>query len=242
VPSVGIHVATTAITAGVPTTILIESRIDNPALISSGLNLLRIEPPGTQPVILGHLHDDGLNGDALAGDSVYTLAVSFAEPSSTSAITLQVSAAFKGRLQRVLSSQATITVSATAESLTPYTNSQQHLQLMYPSALQPGQTGDTLTWLDPAHPELDVEFEIAVFTPTGANSVLDVAKQALGADFLSVAFYTPTGLVVRDSTSLGMHYFAYNHQTNRAVEFGAFSPDYFSTSEFALVAQSIQIQ
>jgi len=46
------------------------------------------------------MHDDGQNGDAVAGDHIYTAQLSYIAPNAGPQ-TLQVSAAFRGHLQRV---------------------------------------------------------------------------------------------------------------------------------------------
>jgi hypothetical protein len=81
--------------------ITVQASISDPSLIAGGANLLQLNPNGTT-TILGTLHDDGLNGDAYAGDLIFTLQVTLNAPTS-SQIQLQVSAAFKGLLQRVKS-------------------------------------------------------------------------------------------------------------------------------------------
>jgi len=73
------------------------------------VNLLRIGATGTQPTVLGVMHDDGKNGDAAAGDGVYTLQIPFNEPAPIN-IHLQVSAAYNGRLQRTLSPISTLPI------------------------------------------------------------------------------------------------------------------------------------
>ena len=159
-PTVGIRIANNNIVANVRTTVLVTAGINDSAVISNSVNLLRIGATGTQSTILGVMHDDGINGDELAGDNVYTIAITFNEATTTT-ITLQVSAAFKNRLQRVLSVQQVIAVITEPDTFTHYTNSQQNLQLQYPSKLQPGQSGDALTWSDPAYPDLEPIFQIA---------------------------------------------------------------------------------
>jgi hypothetical protein len=86
---------------GTPTPITVTASISDPSLIPSGINLLQLNPDGST-TILGTLHDDGLNGDLFAGDLVFTLVVTLSAPSANQ-IQLEVSAAFKGALQRVKS-------------------------------------------------------------------------------------------------------------------------------------------
>lgn len=71
--------------------------IGQPALIAGGLNLLRVDT--SPPVILGVMHDDGLNGDAVAGDGIYTLLFT-ASAAAVGQMQLQVSAALSGQVRR----------------------------------------------------------------------------------------------------------------------------------------------
>ena len=101
-PSIGaVRMSPTTAVIGTPTQVTVQASITDPSLISGGVNLLQLNPDGTT-TILGTLHDDGLNGDAFAGDLVFTLVVML-NAQSASQIQLQVSAAFKGVLQRVKS-------------------------------------------------------------------------------------------------------------------------------------------
>jgi len=94
--------------AQTPTTITVIIPIPDNSLIPGSVNLLRLGTVGTQPTILGKLHDDGVNGDVLAGDGIYSFQVGFTEP--VGHFTLVVSAAFRGRLERALSNQMDIAV------------------------------------------------------------------------------------------------------------------------------------
>ena len=101
-PSIGASSVTpTTAVIGSPTQVTVHASIIDPSLIAGGVNLLQLNPNGTT-TILGTLHDDGLNGDAFAGDLVFTLVVTLNAPTA-SQIQLQVSAAFKGELQRAKS-------------------------------------------------------------------------------------------------------------------------------------------
>jgi hypothetical protein len=100
----------TIVTVSKLTPVTITVSITNPSPITNSVNLIRIAAAGTQSTILGVMHDDGKNNDAVAGDGVYTLQVPFNEPNAGQ-IQLQVSAAFQGLLKRVTSLPLTITVS-----------------------------------------------------------------------------------------------------------------------------------
>lgn len=109
-PTIGTPVATPSIIAkNTPTTVTVTTQITDTGLIPSSVNLLRLGATSTQPTILGKMHDDGLNGDALAGDHIYTLLVLFNEPSAGQ-IQLEVSAAFRGQLRRAISKITQIAV------------------------------------------------------------------------------------------------------------------------------------
>ena len=77
----------------------------NPALIAGGLNLLRVD--GAAPVIVGAMHDDGQNGDAVANDGSYTLLFSAA---SVAQMQLVASAAVKAQIHRVKSPVTTVPI------------------------------------------------------------------------------------------------------------------------------------
>lgn len=63
------------------------------------MNLLYVSPTGTAQTI-GVLNDNGLSGDAVAGDNIFTIVSSFAQyPAGT--VNLRISAAFSGSLLRL---------------------------------------------------------------------------------------------------------------------------------------------
>jgi hypothetical protein len=97
------------ITVNTSTMVTVTVQITDPALIAGSVNLVLLGALGTQPTILGVMHDDGLNGDAVAGDHIYTLQMPFNE-SSPSQIQFEVSAAFQGSLKRVVSPIAALVV------------------------------------------------------------------------------------------------------------------------------------
>jgi hypothetical protein len=99
-PTLGaIFVAPTIVSINMPTSVTVSVSIPDTSLISGSVNLVRLNSGA--PTILGQLHDDGLNGDALAGDRVYTIQVSLNEP-AIGRVQLQVSAAFRGTLLRAV--------------------------------------------------------------------------------------------------------------------------------------------
>jgi uncharacterized protein YfaP (DUF2135 family) len=101
-PSVGpITVDPPQVPVNTPSQIRVTAAITDPTLIVASPNLQRVHPNGSITV-LGSLHDDGINGDAIAGDRVFSTSVGVTE-SQQGQITLRVSAAFLGKLRRLFS-------------------------------------------------------------------------------------------------------------------------------------------
>jgi hypothetical protein len=76
------------------TNVTLSVQISDPSLIANSINLLQLGSPGTQPTIVGQLQSTGNNR--------YTIKVPLSK-STPGQVQFQVSAAFKGVLQRVLS-------------------------------------------------------------------------------------------------------------------------------------------
>src|SRR5678810_384939 len=95
-PVIGtVAVTPTTIVAGTATQLLVTAPIGDPALIPSSVNLQQRTSAGVLTAILGTLKDDGLNGDLVAGDKIFSLRVTLniATPGS---LVFRVSAAFRG--------------------------------------------------------------------------------------------------------------------------------------------------
>jgi hypothetical protein len=97
-----------SIQAHTATRVLVTARISHAALIPGSVNLVRRSPDGP-PTIIGHLHDDGKEGDAVAGDGLYSTQIALNE-SATGQIQLQVSVAIRGKMRRVVSEPFTLVV------------------------------------------------------------------------------------------------------------------------------------
>ncbi len=109
VPSIGItQISPSSISMNVPTLVTVTAQITDAALIPGGVNFLRFDNTGTATVV-GVLHDDGLNGDATAADQTFTFQLLFTE-AFPGPVTLRVSAAFRGVLQRAQSPNLTLTI------------------------------------------------------------------------------------------------------------------------------------
>ncbi len=117
-PSIGAPASSqTSIVVGVPVQLKVTSQITlapaDPPVVANGVNLLRVDGSGQTITILGVMHDDGLNGDAMAGDGIYTLQFTASE-SAVGQMRLQVSAALRGVLLRAKSPVTTVPVVASA--------------------------------------------------------------------------------------------------------------------------------
>ncbi len=107
-PSIGgVQITPNAIAAGVPTTVRVTATITDPTVIPGSVNLQRVSDAGAAVAVMGSLRDDGLNGDAVAGDQVYTLDAVFTE---TTPVRLRVSAGFKGMLRRLFSASVLLNI------------------------------------------------------------------------------------------------------------------------------------
>jgi hypothetical protein len=91
--------APTTIAVNSPTLVTFTSRITDPKLKKRSVILLRLDASGKPSDILGRLKDDGLNGDAVANDGVYTLQTTLNE-SSLGQVGFRVAARFKPGIWR----------------------------------------------------------------------------------------------------------------------------------------------
>lgn len=109
-PSIGEVNATPAyVVVNEPTDVLFTARIDAPTVITTGVNLLSVDASGRTLGTVGVMRDDGRNGDAVAGDRIFSLRQTMYQPIASEAY-YRVSAAFKGLLQRVLSRPVVVNV------------------------------------------------------------------------------------------------------------------------------------
>src|SRR5271165_6234635 len=102
----------TAATVGVPTTVTITSVITDPSLIAGSVNLQSLNSSNQVVAVIGLLHDDGLNGDAVAGDHIYTIQTTVYE-TAPGPQSVRVSAAFQGSLARSYSAPVAVNVTGT---------------------------------------------------------------------------------------------------------------------------------
>lgn len=113
ITTVGSSVATAP--AGVGTPVTFTATIPDTSVIPGSVNLLRIDSAGRATVV-GRMHDDGLNGDATAGDQVYSFQLNVFEQ-TTGTVNYRVSAAFLGSLVRDQSGLIPVTISGVSSSI-----------------------------------------------------------------------------------------------------------------------------
>ena len=101
---------------GVGTPVLVTATIGDPAVIASSVQLQRYDSQGRVVAVLGALNDAGRDGDAAAGDSIFSIRLIVYEL-APGPISLRVSAAFQGRILRVLSAPFAVTVAGTASTI-----------------------------------------------------------------------------------------------------------------------------
>jgi len=187
-PTLGTVTATpTTAVVGTPTEISVQASITDPSLIAGGVNLLQLNANGTA-TILGTLHDDGLNGDAVAGDLVFTFVATLSQPQA-SQVQLQVSAAFKGMLQRVKSPIVSVFFQVATAPQQSITSLAQYLQT--------GNIAASLNYVGPSE-----NAAITALTQQGLNvlaSILNAAVLVSSQNDLRVfqaPFITPYGTTI----------------------------------------------
>jgi hypothetical protein len=148
----------------------------SPALIAGGLNLLRVD--GAAPAILGVMHDDGLNGDAVAGDGIYTYQFT---ATSVSQMQLEASAALRAEIHRVKSPAGPVPIVVpTLLTVTPNsaTQGQQNLSVTITGQYTNFSQGTTVANFGTGITVVS----LTVNSATSATAVLNItAAAALGA-------------------------------------------------------------
>lgn len=95
------------ITVGIPVDVTMTIQLTDARLIPNSVNLQRLDANGKVIAVLGNLNDSGINGDAVAGDQLFSLRHAFTETAITS-VQLRISWALKGVLKRAVSNVMTI--------------------------------------------------------------------------------------------------------------------------------------
>jgi len=100
-----------ALIMGASNKVLVVATISDAAVIPQSVILFRQNFNGS-PLLIGALHDDGLNGDLIAGDKDYTIALDGTSFTTVGNYGMFVTAAFHGAVQRIQSNPITISVVA----------------------------------------------------------------------------------------------------------------------------------
>jgi hypothetical protein len=98
---------------GVATDVTVTSTITDPSLIANSVVLQKLNASGQVIAVVGTLHDDGLAGDAVAGDNIYSIRTTVYETAPGS-LTLRVAAGFKGSLLLTFAPPMPITIAGAA--------------------------------------------------------------------------------------------------------------------------------
>jgi len=97
-----------SIPAGRPVPVTVSAQIhtgpSDPQVIAAGVYLLRYDAANRFIANLGVMHDDGINGDAVAGDQIFSLRFSVNEPSGE--LRVAASVPFVGTIPRIISEVA----------------------------------------------------------------------------------------------------------------------------------------
>ena len=105
-----------SIPAGVGALTLVTCRITDTNVLGESVLLQRIDANGLVTGTLGNLRDTGLNGDATAGDGIFSNRFGINE-STPGILRLRVSAGLRGSIRRILSPIVQMTITGTATSV-----------------------------------------------------------------------------------------------------------------------------
>ena len=154
-PSIGaVGVTPQAIEVGTAISVVVTAQIADPSLISTSVNLLRVDGSGRTLANLGLMNDTGIDGDAVAGDRVFSKTAPLREE-SIGMVRFRVSAAFRGVLQRALSPivavhvwQRSTDTQQSISALTPpnweFTSLDEQIEMSSPVAQEAAQAGATM--------------------------------------------------------------------------------------------------
>jgi hypothetical protein len=190
------------IRTGLPTTLIALASVNSPGV--SDIALLRLD--GQTTTIVGLMHDDGQNGDAIAGDGVFSLAFNKPE-SAAGTLAFIASAAIPRSLSQLRSATASVTVSS--------------------NQMTPAAWAQSLLNSDDGKPprqailDLFQTLTIGVYNSSG-NTILRGAERS-EADFYTYDFEVDllaTALLRGDSVSLADFCTLLNRDSVRAIRRG----------------------
>ena len=181
--TIGSTLVTPAATpAGTAAVVTVTSVISDASVIAGSVQLQSLDSTGRVIAITGNLHDDGLNGDAVANDGTYTLQTTVLQ-NTPGTLIFRVSAGFQGSLTRAFSSQLLVSVTGSSVAL----NILSPANLLYTSTspvIVSGTVGDSSAAVKINGinaPVTGGQFQASVPLAEGLNTLTAVATNTGGA-------------------------------------------------------------
>ena len=175
-------VSPAATPAGTAAVVTVTSVISDASVIAGSVQLQSLDSTGRVIAITGNLHDDGLNGDAVANDGTYTLQTTVLQ-NAPGTLIFRVSAGFQGSLTRAFSSQILVSVTGSSVAL----NILSPANLLYTSTspvIVSGTVGDSSAAVKINGinaPVTGGQFQASVPLAEGLNTLTAVATNTGGA-------------------------------------------------------------
>ncbi len=172
-----------SLVVGVATTVTVTAVIADLLVVPGSVILQSVDANGRLIAMLGNLHDDGVNGDGVAGDQRYTIQTTLTQATATT-LYLRVAARFAGSRHRRFSPVITVPVLGSPPSFSLYPG-QRYTVGIYPFSVAVADVnGDG--WLDVLtanHGSADV----SVLLGNGEGAFPTQQRFAVGAAPYSVA-------------------------------------------------------
>lgn len=195
--------------AGIPQVVTVTSVITDSSVIPDSVNLQRLDESGRVVAVIGALHDDGLNGDAVAGDKLFSIATTVLE-NATGTVRYRVSAGFLGSLLRVFSAPVSVSITGTATGIS-ITSPANSAYVNTPTITIGGTVGDPAAQVNIngiAAPVSNNSFVTTVPLNEGPNTLTAVAANSNGtsstASILVTLDTTPPRIQIYTPTNNGI--------------------------------------
>lgn len=174
-PAIGPVAVTPAyVVINTPTDLLFTAQITEPSVISTGVNLLRVDAAGRTLGVVGTMRDDGTGGDSMSGDKVFSLTLSLNKTTAGQEY-YRVSAAFKGVLLRSTSTIRSV------------------------SAMASGAPSETLAAISDALMIDDVDAALSLFNDSdNPGRTARVLRQRTSADLRNLSHFFGQALLLED--------------------------------------------
>ncbi|HTF45410.1 MAG TPA: choice-of-anchor X domain-containing protein, partial [Terriglobales bacterium] len=168
---------------GSAATVTVTAQISDPSVIASSVNLQQIDPQGRIAGVIGTMVDDGTNGDAAAGDRIFSIrfAVLQEQPGS---LTYRVSAGVLGSLIWVFSNPVTFTTAGPATGIAIAQPANLTFVGVSPIIISGtvGDAGATVTVNGIAAAQDGGAFQVSVPLQEGNNTITAVAANSNSTD------------------------------------------------------------